>query len=208
MAADYSAAKDSPLFARRKDAADNWSFPPSVMNIVVPKDVLPGFQFPESTFFIVPPNSDDHSIADGPDHPQFGRVSGLLSQEDAYCGSAGRGLRSARRPPPDLCKLDAGLPREWTGWSAASGFCNREKGEKMEQSDFQGIIPGERLSLLCLSRGGQRRAFHPRASAGGRGGPRLLHVDQGDPCADSGQPLNRQARPLPQTKNQGQGKTV
>ena len=108
MAADYSAAKDSPLFARRKDAADNWSFPPSVMNIVVPKDVLPGFQFPESTFFIVPPNSDDHSIADGPDHPQFGRVSGLLSQEDAYCGSAGRGLRSARRPPPDLCKLDAG----------------------------------------------------------------------------------------------------
>ena len=62
--------------------------------------------------------------------------------------------------------------------------------------------------LCCAYRGGQRRAFHPRASAGGRGGPRLLHVDQGDPCADSGQPLNRQARPLPQTKNQGQEKTV
>lgn len=208
MAAEYSTAKGFPLFVRRKDTAANWAFPPSGMNLVVPKDVLPGFQFPEGTLFIVPSNSDDHSIKDGPDHPQFGRVSGLPSREGAYCGSAGRGLRSARRPPPDLCKLDAGLPRGWTGWSAASGFCNREKGEKMEQSDFQGIMPGERLSLLRLSRGGQRRAFHPRASAGGRDGPRFLHVDQGNPCADSGQPLNRQARPLPQTKNQGQEKTV
>jgi hypothetical protein len=49
------------------------------MNLVVPKDVLPGFQFPEGTLFIVPSNSDDHSIKDGTDHPQFGRVSGLPS---------------------------------------------------------------------------------------------------------------------------------
>ena len=111
MAAEYSTAKGFPLFVRRKDTAANRAFPPSGMNLVVPKDVLPGFQFPEGTLFIVPSNSDDHSIKDGPDHPQFGRVSGLLLEKAHIAAVPGVAFEA----PDDLCLTCASSMRDYRG---------------------------------------------------------------------------------------------